>query len=214
MTFLVIGWIAWFIIGSIVGLLTHVLTSDWHDSLDDVIAAILGAFIGGFLASQFGITGVIDFSLLTIPAALVGAIVFVILIGWFTRRHVKSNTPLDPTQLDEPMQATTEYAGAPLPTKRVVRRRINRTLIISAIIVLPILDAMFMQVRLPDMSATPPPFGAVERYQNEAGQLDYLVYTPPPYQAGTATPMLVLLHGCIQDPYILEAASEMRTLAD
>jgi poly(hydroxyalkanoate) depolymerase family esterase len=214
MTLLVIGWITWFIIGSIVALLTNVLTRNRHDSLDTVISAILGAFIGGFLASQFGITGVIDFSLLSIPAALVGAIIFVILLRRFTRRQVKSIAPVYPAQLDELMQPTAEYARAHEPTTSMARRRINRSLFIGAIILLPVLDAMLMRVRLPDISVTPPPFGAVATYQNEAGQLDYLVYTPAQYQSGTATPLLVLLHGCMQDPYILEAASGMRTLAD
>ncbi|MEP6986628.1 MAG: PHB depolymerase esterase, partial [Chloroflexota bacterium] len=67
---------------------------------------------------------------------------------------------------------------------------------------------------MPDISATPAPFGTVGTYGNDQGKLEYLVYTPPSYQQGAALPLLLLIHGCTQDPYTLEVSSGMRAIAD
>jgi len=97
---------------------------------------------------------------------------------------------------------------------KVGQARVQLLLPIILIFLLPLLDVLLFRVRLPDLSASPVQFGSVASYQNEHGRLEYLVYTPPSYQAGTELPLLVFLHGCLIDPYILESASGMRAVAD
>lgn len=47
-----------------------------------------------------------------------------------------------------------------------------------------------------------------------AGNRPYMVYTPTRYQAGTAVPLLVMLHGCTQTPEDLAAGTQMNQLAE
>lgn len=42
----------------------------------------------------------------------------------------------------------------------------------------------------------------------------YKVYVPSSYQAGTAVPMMVMLHGCLQDPNDFAAGTKMNALAE
>src|SRR5437762_530073 len=51
-------------------------------------------------------------------------------------------------------------------------------------------------------------------YNGSAGSRPYFVYTPANYQVGTATPMIVMLHGCTQTPTDFAAGTQMDQLAD
>lgn len=42
----------------------------------------------------------------------------------------------------------------------------------------------------------------------------YKIYVPNTYQAGTAVPLLVMLHGCTQDADDFAAGTKMNTLAE
>lgn len=46
------------------------------------------------------------------------------------------------------------------------------------------------------------------------GSRYYYVYTPANYQRGTAVPMIVMLHGCLQTPQDFAAGTQMNALAD
>jgi poly(hydroxyalkanoate) depolymerase family esterase len=51
-------------------------------------------------------------------------------------------------------------------------------------------------------------------YNGSAGSRPYYVYTPANYQPGTAVPLIVLLHGCTQNPTNFADGTQMNTLAD
>jgi poly(hydroxyalkanoate) depolymerase family esterase len=51
-------------------------------------------------------------------------------------------------------------------------------------------------------------------YNGSAGSRPYFFYTPANYQVGTATSMIVMLHGCTQTPTDFAAGTQMDQLAD
>jgi poly(hydroxyalkanoate) depolymerase family esterase len=51
-------------------------------------------------------------------------------------------------------------------------------------------------------------------YSGPAGSRPYYVYTPANYQAGTAVPLIVMLHGCTQTPSDFASGTQMNALAD
>src|SRR5260370_2139732 len=51
-------------------------------------------------------------------------------------------------------------------------------------------------------------------YNGPAGSRPYFVYTPANYHAGTAVPLVVMLHGCTQNPSVFAAGTQMDALAD
>src|SRR2546423_4883771 len=53
-----------------------------------------------------------------------------------------------------------------------------------------------------------------DTYKSEAGSREYFVYTPVNYKPGSAVPLLVMLHGCIQGPEDFATITRMNQLAD
>jgi poly(hydroxyalkanoate) depolymerase family esterase len=51
-------------------------------------------------------------------------------------------------------------------------------------------------------------------YNGPAGSRPYFVYTPANYHVGTAVPLVVMLHGCTQNPSDFAAGTQMDALAD
>ncbi|GCE31754.1 hypothetical protein KDA_72380 [Dictyobacter alpinus] len=51
-------------------------------------------------------------------------------------------------------------------------------------------------------------------YSGSAGSRPYYVYTPANYQVGTVVPMVVMLHGCTQNPTDFANGTQMNALAD
>ena len=51
-------------------------------------------------------------------------------------------------------------------------------------------------------------------YHAKAGSREYFVYTPANYQPGTAVPLLVMLHGCDEEPREFAVVTQMHQLAD
>ena len=50
------------------------------------------------------------------------------------------------------------------------------------------------------------------RYSNEAGARDYRLFVPPT-QSGKPLPLVVMLHGCTQDPEVFAAGTAMNEIA-
>ena len=82
--FLLVGLIAGWIAGSIV---------EGHGlgTLGDIVVGIVGAFVGGFIFDIFGITAYGFWG--SLGMAVVGATVFLFIIGMFTGTH-RSGKPL------------------------------------------------------------------------------------------------------------------------
>lgn len=211
MTF--IAWVAWLIIGAIIGGTASLIQRKNYALMTNIIFGILGAFLGGLVFNLFGLPTITDFNPLSIFGALVGAVLILVVLHALKRRRlvVVKEVEVVNNAVTEPIEAHEELYESVVT---VYDRRIPIWVPIVLIILLPILDIILLRIRIPDISAMPAPFGIVETYNNDQGKLDYLVYTPPSYQQGTELPLLLFLHGCMQDPYQLETASGMRTIAD
>jgi poly(hydroxyalkanoate) depolymerase family esterase len=236
----VVAWILWLIIGVIIGLIAGATARNERRYSYDILAGILGAFIGGFLFNQLGFVGITDFHPWSLIAAPIGAIALIALYRYLDRRViVRDNTrgvytPETVARVqdrlegramqEERVEATTD---TPRNVPRVEDRAkvddrprdrrpvyLQRGFILASILAIPFLDAIIFRLRIPDISQSPPPFGVVESYSNEFGKLDYLVYQPASSDANTEMPLVMMLHGCTQDPYLLDAASGMREIAD
>jgi poly(hydroxyalkanoate) depolymerase family esterase len=53
-----------------------------------------------------------------------------------------------------------------------------------------------------------------DTYRSKTDSREYFVYTPINYKPGSAVPLLVMLHGCIQGPEDFAAVTQMNQLAD
>lgn len=210
-----IGWLAWLIVGAIAGWIASRVRRQNYALLTNIIVGILGAFIGGILFNLLGIPTITDFNLWSIFGALGGACVLLVVLHALKRRRVKVVVSSDgETVAEATVESSVPQEGIYESYVSIGDRRIHILIPIALLILLPILDVILLRVRFPDISSMPARFGVVSSYANAQGKLDYLVYTPPAYQQGTELPLLLLLHGCTQDPYQLDTASGMRTVAD
>jgi poly(hydroxyalkanoate) depolymerase family esterase len=67
-------------------------------------------------------------------------------------------------------------------------------------------------VREPEAEADDGPFVA-RRFSNAAGSRNYKLYVPPPNPAGEPMPLILMLHGCKQNPDDFAAGTRMNVLA-
>ncbi|MDX2139245.1 MAG: PHB depolymerase family esterase [Chloroflexota bacterium] len=213
MVMTVIAWAAWLIIGAVIGAIAGLIQRRNYALVTNILFGMLGAFVGGMSFDLFGFPTITDFNPSSIFAALAGAILLLVLLHALKRRRVvavreaavTNNAVMQPDDRREELYES-EFT--------VDRRRIPIWVPVVFILLLPILHVVLLRVRILDISAIPAPFGTVSTYSSEQGTLDYLVYTPPTYQQGAQMPLLLFLHGCMQDPYQLEFASGMRAIAD
>ena len=217
-----IAWFIWFIIGAVIGVLTNPLRfnryRDRRWDWTEVLVGILGAFIGVFILSQIGFVSVTDFHPWSLIAAPIGALLFIFIYRLFQhdeRTRVR-RVGIYRSELISELEARTAIANEEKPVVRVVREpvHLDNGLLLAAILLLPFLDMLLFRVRMPDISQNPPDFGVVDTYSNEYGELDYLVYTPRGYTDTSELPLMLLLHGCVQDPTMLELGAGMTEVAD
>jgi poly(hydroxyalkanoate) depolymerase family esterase len=227
-----LGWLAWLIIGALIALVAHLLTR-WERRTDDVAVGMLGGVLGGVIFNQLGIPSVIDFNLWSSIGAAVGAVVLLAVFHAINRRWRSreqsavpgaARTPAPTPAAESSARPTADKTGVRVyarseagrfgPVMRVGDRFVPYLAVLALLVALPLLDALLWAIRLPSISLVPPPFGTVEQYQGEAGTLDYVVYVPTSGAADERLPLVVLMHGCMQTPTILEVASGMTAVAD
>ena len=76
------GIILWIIFGGLVGWIASLImgTDSQQGIVLNVVVGVLGAFVGGWIASMFGSVGVTGFNLYSFIIAIIGAVVFIMLV--------------------------------------------------------------------------------------------------------------------------------------
>lgn len=84
------GIIAWLILGLISGFIASKLVNKTGEGLVmDIILGIIGAFVGGFVFTHFfGAAGVTGLNIPSLFVAVVGAVIFLLVFHFVTRRRV------------------------------------------------------------------------------------------------------------------------------
>lgn len=74
---IVMGFIAWIILGGIAGWVASMImkTDAQQGLLGNIVVGIIGAFIGGFVFSLFGGAGVTGFNVYSLVVAVIGAVI-------------------------------------------------------------------------------------------------------------------------------------------
>ena len=88
------NFIIWLVIGGVIGWLASIVMNRnaQQGIFLNVIVGIIGAFIGGFLIAPLLGTGTInqsDFSLASLLASFLGAVVLLAIVNLFTRKRVR-----------------------------------------------------------------------------------------------------------------------------
>ncbi len=84
------GIIAWLVVGAIAGYLAGMLVKgdEGLGVIGHIVLGIVGAFIGGFLFQALGIgnprAGGDQINIMSIVAAVIGAVIVVLVVGFFT----------------------------------------------------------------------------------------------------------------------------------
>lgn len=80
--------ILWIVFGGIAGWLASIITkrNDQMGCLTNIVVGILGAILGGWVGSFFGFSAS-SFSLGGLLLAVLGAVVLLLIIGWFQSRR-------------------------------------------------------------------------------------------------------------------------------
>jgi uncharacterized membrane protein YeaQ/YmgE (transglycosylase-associated protein family) len=74
------GIILWIVFGAIVGWIASSIANTSEGLLVDIIIGIIGSVIGGWIMSYLGYGGVSGFNLYSFLVALLGAIIFLVII--------------------------------------------------------------------------------------------------------------------------------------
>jgi uncharacterized membrane protein YeaQ/YmgE (transglycosylase-associated protein family) len=82
------GILFWIVFGGIAGWLASIITkrNDQMGCLTNIVVGVLGALIGGWVASFFGFSGISGFNLPSLLFAVLGAVVLLLILGFFQRR--------------------------------------------------------------------------------------------------------------------------------
>jgi poly(hydroxyalkanoate) depolymerase family esterase len=226
MVLLVGQWILWMLVGAIIGGAASVIARRKPDEprsnrpwerLALILSGMFGAVVGGTITDIVLPTMILDFNLSTLVGSVIGAAVALLALYLSNRSADKVHNTHNTT---ERRFSTSEQKLDVADTSdrnnwvRFGRVRIPSWVIMAATLLLLPAHILLLIIGIPDITTAPPPWGTVATFSNEYGQLNYLTYTPPSYREGTDLPLVILLHGCTQTPYLLEAAAGMRSVAD
>jgi len=80
--------IGWFILGGLAGWIASMITgrNDQQGCLMNIIVGIVGAAIGGAIVGILGGGGVTGFNFGSLLVAILGAVVLLAIVNWFTGR--------------------------------------------------------------------------------------------------------------------------------
>lgn len=83
------GLLSWIIFGALAGWAASLLVGRGHrmGCLANVIAGVAGAVVGGLLMNLLGSYGVTGFDLRSFGVAVLGAIIFLVITGWWSKRR-------------------------------------------------------------------------------------------------------------------------------
>ena len=83
------GFIAWIIMGLIVGVIAKFLMpgKDPGGIFVTILLGIAGAFVGGFIGSRLGFGGVSGFDLRSLVLAVIGAIILLVLYRFIKKKR-------------------------------------------------------------------------------------------------------------------------------
>ena len=81
------NFIIWLIIGGLIGWVASMImrTDGQQGIILNVIVGIVGAVLGGWLMNQFGEAGVSGFNLYSFAVALLGAVIFIVIVKFLRR---------------------------------------------------------------------------------------------------------------------------------
>jgi uncharacterized membrane protein YeaQ/YmgE (transglycosylase-associated protein family) len=84
------GLLSWVIFGAIAGWVASLLTgrNSRMGCLANIVIGVAGAFVGGFLVNFLGGEGVVTgFNIRSFGVAILGAVILLVVTGWFSRRR-------------------------------------------------------------------------------------------------------------------------------
>lgn len=84
------GWLSWILFGALAGWAASLITgrNSRMGCLANVVIGVLGSFVGGFLYSLFSGHGItFGFDWLSFIVAVIGAVLLLMITGWFGRRR-------------------------------------------------------------------------------------------------------------------------------
>ncbi len=82
------GLIVWIILGALAGWVASIITgrNKRMGCIANIVVGVVGALIGGFLMNILGRTGITGFNVQSLLVAVLGAVVFLLITGWWSRR--------------------------------------------------------------------------------------------------------------------------------
>ncbi|MFW5892860.1 MAG: GlsB/YeaQ/YmgE family stress response membrane protein [Bacillota bacterium] len=82
------GFLSWIAFGGLAGWLASKLTGDDEHMglIENIAVGLVGAFLGGYIATRLGMGTISGFNLQSFIIAVIGATVFLVILGWL-RRH-------------------------------------------------------------------------------------------------------------------------------
>ncbi len=82
------GLIAWIILGGLAGWIASMITrrNQQMGCIANIVAGVVGALIGGFVVNIIGGRGITGFNVQSLLVAILGAVVLLLITGWWSRR--------------------------------------------------------------------------------------------------------------------------------
>lgn len=82
------GIVSWIVFGALAGWVASLLMgrNERMGCLANIVVGVVGALIGGYIMSLLGRTGVTGFNLPSFIVAVLGALLLLLITGWWSRK--------------------------------------------------------------------------------------------------------------------------------